>query len=119
MGTLDGSRIGNCLLCELKLEALASRESSRNPGKLSVQMPNGCRHGRRQSAVSRFSPIACGFPAKHSKNWRVGNLRPTFESILWFFKPYRIGTTISDNVLAHSTEGFNEAAFVNCERTSG
>lgn len=35
------------------------------------------------------------------EGWRVGNLRPVFEPILWFTKPYEIGGTIADNVLEH------------------
>ena len=31
--------------------------------------------------------------------WRLANLRPEFEPILWFQKPYPIGTTITDNIL--------------------
>ncbi len=49
--------------------------------------------------------------------WRVGNLRPTFEPVLWFVKPYPIGTTIADNVLSHGVGGFNEKAFVAFEGT--
>jgi site-specific DNA-methyltransferase (adenine-specific) len=44
--------------------------------------------------------------------WRVGNLKPTFEPILWFTKPYKIGTTIADNILSHGVGAYNEAAFV-------
>lgn len=44
--------------------------------------------------------------------WRVGNLRPIFEPILWFTKPYKIGTTIADNVLQQGVGAFNEEAFV-------
>jgi len=51
------------------------------------------------------------------EGWRVGNLRPTFEPIYWFTKPYPIGTTIADNVLAHGVGGFNEAAFVGFEKS--
>ncbi len=47
----------------------------------------------------------------------MGNLRPTFEPILWFVKPYVIGTTIADNVLAHDVGAFNERAFVSYEQT--
>jgi site-specific DNA-methyltransferase (adenine-specific) len=43
--------------------------------------------------------------------WRVGNLRPTFEPILWFVKPYPIGTTIADNLLYHGVGGFNQDAY--------
>lgn len=46
------------------------------------------------------------------KGWRVGNLRPTFEPILWFTKPYKIGTTIADNVLTHGVGAYNEQAFL-------
>lgn len=42
--------------------------------------------------------------------WKVGNLRPTFEPIIWCFKPYRI--TIADNVLEHGVGAYNEEAFV-------
>jgi site-specific DNA-methyltransferase (adenine-specific) len=45
------------------------------------------------------------------QGWRVGNLRPSFEPILWFVKPYKIGTAIADNVLTYQQGGFNEAAF--------
>ena len=50
------------------------------------------------------------------EGWRVGNLRPIFEPILWFVKPYPIGTTIADNVLNHGVGAFNEKAFVTYER---
>ncbi len=49
--------------------------------------------------------------------WRVGNLRPTFEPVLWFTKPYKIGTTIADNVLTHGVGAFNEEAFLKYERS--
>jgi site-specific DNA-methyltransferase (adenine-specific) len=44
--------------------------------------------------------------------WRVGNLRPTFEPILWFVKPYPIGTTIADNLLYHGVGGFNQEDYI-------
>ena len=46
------------------------------------------------------------------EGWRVGNLRPTFEPILWFVKPYKIGATIADNVVNEAVGAFNETAFV-------
>ena len=49
--------------------------------------------------------------AKRWEGWRVGNLRPTYEPILWFVKPYPIGTTIADNVLKHGVGAYNETAF--------
>jgi site-specific DNA-methyltransferase (adenine-specific) len=53
--------------------------------------------------------------AQQWERWRVGNLRPTFEPVLWFTKPYKIGTTIADNVLAHGVGAFNEEAFLKYE----
>lgn len=46
------------------------------------------------------------------EGWRVGNLRPVFEPILWFTKPYEIGGTIADNVLEHEIGAFNEKAYI-------
>ena len=40
--------------------------------------------------------------------WRLGNLRPIFEPILWFIKPYKIGTTLVDNILKYGLGGFND-----------
>ncbi|MDD5392292.1 MAG: site-specific DNA-methyltransferase [Thiothrix sp.] len=56
-----------------------------------------------------------GQNAARWEGWRVGNLRPTFEPVLWFTKPYKIGTTIADNVLTHGVGAFNEAAFLRYE----
>ncbi len=44
--------------------------------------------------------------------WKIGNLRPTFEPILWFVKPYPIGTTIADNVRVHGVGAYNEEALL-------
>ncbi|HUY14190.1 MAG TPA: site-specific DNA-methyltransferase [Terriglobia bacterium] len=46
------------------------------------------------------------------EGWRVGNLRPSFEPILWFTKPYKIGTTIADNALTYGVGPFNEEEFL-------
>lgn len=40
--------------------------------------------------------------------WRVGNLRPVFEPILWFQKPYKLGATLADNVINHEVGAFND-----------
>jgi site-specific DNA-methyltransferase (adenine-specific) len=48
------------------------------------------------------------FSADQWQGWKVGNLRPVFEPILWFSKPYKIGGTIADNVLQHKLGAFNE-----------
>ena len=77
----------------------------------------------RESAPHRAQRLSVVFQrrgdfasAERWAGWRVGNLRPTFEPILWFVKPYPIGTTIADNVLAHGVGALNEKAFVNYER---
>ena len=44
--------------------------------------------------------------------WRIGNLRPIYEPIHWFTKPYKIGTTIADNVLSHGVGAYHEKAFL-------
>lgn len=46
------------------------------------------------------------------EGWRLGNLRPVFEPVIWFTKPYAIGTTIADNALKHEVGGFNQDAFL-------
>ncbi len=46
------------------------------------------------------------------QGWRVGNLRPIFEPILWFTKPYTIGGTLADNMIEHNVGAFNERAFL-------
>lgn len=50
--------------------------------------------------------------AQEWDGWRVGNLRPIFEPIMWFTKPYKIGTTIADNVLEHGIGAYNQNAFL-------
>ena len=79
----------------------------------------------RQSAPYRAQRLSSVFQrrgdtesAEHWEGWRVGNLRPTFEPILWFVKPYRIGSTIADNVLTHAVGAFNEKTFVGYEETA-
>ena len=44
-------------------------------------------------------------------DWRVGNLRPVFEPILWFVKPYQQGGTISDNMLRSGVGAYNLEAW--------
>ncbi|MEE4358117.1 MAG: site-specific DNA-methyltransferase [Desulfococcaceae bacterium] len=39
--------------------------------------------------------------------WRLGNLAPIWEPIAWFMKPYRIGGTITDNILENEVGAVN------------
>ena len=45
--------------------------------------------------------------------WRVGNLQPLFEPILWFTKPYPIGGTLADSIIDNALGAFNLDAFEN------
>ena len=40
--------------------------------------------------------------------WKIGNLRPLFEPILWFMKPYPIGGTLTDNIAKYDLGAYNE-----------
>lgn len=44
--------------------------------------------------------------------WKLGNLRPVFEPILWFQKPYKIGGTIADNMLEYEVGAYNEKVLI-------
>lgn len=46
------------------------------------------------------------------EGWRVGNLRPVFEPILWFMKPYKQGGTIADNMLRFGVGAYNLDAWM-------
>ena len=66
---------------------------------------------RAQRVSVVYSRRGDSISAEKWKGWRLGNLRPIFEPILWFVKPYKIGSTIADNVLKHGVGAFNEHAF--------
>jgi len=46
--------------------------------------------------------------AEKWEGWRVANLRPLFEPVLWFQKPYKTGGTLADNVLNFGVGAWNE-----------
>ncbi|MDR3278789.1 MAG: site-specific DNA-methyltransferase [Oscillospiraceae bacterium] len=46
--------------------------------------------------------------AQKWNGWRVANLRPLFEPILWFQKPYKTGATLADNILSFEVGAWNE-----------
>lgn len=43
--------------------------------------------------------------------WRLGNLRPVFEPVLWFMKPYKLGGTLADNIRDYGVGAFNDSAW--------
>ncbi len=50
--------------------------------------------------------------AKKWVGWRLGNLRPLFEPILWFMKPYKLGGTLADNIVEHGVGAYNYNAWI-------
>ncbi len=69
----------------------------------------------KQKAAHRAQHISCVFDRRKDfdsankwDGWKVGNLRPVFEPILWFMKPYKIGGTLADNILEYSLGAYNE-----------
>ncbi len=45
--------------------------------------------------------------AKKWEGWRLGNLAPIWEPIVWFMKPYKIGGTITENILENEVGAMN------------
>ncbi len=69
----------------------------------------------KQKAAHRAQHISCVFDRRQDyvtsekwEGWKVGNLRPVFEPILWFMKPYKIGGTLADNVIEYEVGAYNE-----------
>lgn len=74
------------------------------------------------SAAYRAQRVSCVFDRRNDKTnakkwegWKIGNLRPLFEPILWFMKPYPIGQTLTDNILNYDIGGFNETELKNSQ----
>lgn len=49
--------------------------------------------------------------AKEWEGWRLGNLKPIYEPIYWFMKPYAIGDTLTENALKYGVGPYNQAAY--------
>ena len=56
------------------------------------------------AAAYRAQRVSCVFDRRNDfenaqkwEGWKIGNLRPLFEPILWFMKPYPIGGTLTYN----------------------
>ncbi len=64
-------------------------------------------HFRAQSLAKLFTRRGLREQAERWRGWRLGNLAPRFEPIVWAFKPYRIGGTITDNVLEYGVGAMN------------
>lgn len=69
----------------------------------------------KEMAVHRAQRISVVYDRRGDKEnaekwegWKVGNLRPVFEPILWFMKPYKLGGTLADNILENGVGAYNE-----------
>lgn len=69
----------------------------------------------KDAAAYRAQRVSCIFDRRSDfensrkwEGWKVGNLRPLFEPILWFMKPYPQGSTLTDNILKNGIGAFNE-----------
>lgn len=69
----------------------------------------------KDSAAYRAQRVSCVFErrddlvnSKKWEGWKIGNLRPLFEPILWFMKPYPQGSTLTDNILKYELGAYNE-----------
>lgn len=74
----------------------------------------------KNSSALKAQRLSCVYERRNDKfnaekyiNWRVGNLKPLFEPILWFQKPYKIGGTIASNMLKYGIGAWNEEALKN------
>jgi len=74
----------------------------------------------KDTSAYRAQRVSCVFDRRNDynnsqkwKGWKIGNLRPLFEPILWFMKPYPIGGTLTDNIIKYEIGGFNETALKN------
>ena len=72
----------------------------------------GSAHYRAQSLSKLYIRRGMDAEAEKWAGWRLGNLAPIFEPIIWLFKPYTIGGTIADNVLMHGVGAMNTEACV-------
>lgn len=75
---------------------------------------------QKDSAAHRAQNVSVVFSKRNDADneqkwagWKIGNLRPLFEPILWFMKPYKIGNTLTDNIVEHQVGGYNETAIKN------
>ncbi len=64
-------------------------------------------HHRAQRVSIVFDRRGMKDAAETWRGWRLGNLAPVYEPIAWFTKPYKIGGTVTDNVLQYGVGAIN------------
>lgn len=67
-------------------------------------------HHRAQSLAKLYERRGMAEAALRWEGWKLGNLAPYFEPIVWAFKPYRVGGTMADNVLTHEVGAMHAEA---------
>lgn len=72
---------------------------------LAWEKPNA--HHRAQRISGIFKKRGLHDLEKKWEGWRLGNLAPIYEPVLWFMKPYKIGSTITDNVIEYEVGAMN------------
>lgn len=77
---------------------------------LSWVKPNAYHRAQRVSVV--FDRRGDEENSSKWQGWRLGNLRPIFEPILWFTKPYK--HTIVDNLLENELGAYNQSFLESC-----
>ncbi|MEL7447772.1 MAG: site-specific DNA-methyltransferase [Pseudomonadota bacterium] len=75
---------------------------------LAWKKPSAHHRAQRVSAVLERRGLSEA--AERWQGWRLGNLAPIWEPVAWFMKPYKIGGTITDNVLDNDVGALNIAA---------
>lgn len=70
---------------------------------------------QKDSASYKAQRLSCVFDRRNDnlnsllwEGWKIGNLRPLFEPILWFVKPYPQNSTLTDNILLNGVGAFHE-----------
>ena len=64
-------------------------------------------HHRAQRVSIVFERRGLVEEAEKWSGWRLGNLAPIWEPIAWLTKPYKIGNTISDNIIENEVGAIN------------
>lgn len=54
-----------------------------------------------------------GLPIDYEGDWRLGNLSPHCEPIVYLFKPYKVGTTVTDQFIENKLGCFNADILMN------
>ena len=70
-----------------------------------------CLYWNKGRAAFRAQRVNCVLEQRGAErvegDWRLGNLAPKVEPILYLFKPYNIGTTVTDHFQKHGLGCFN------------